>query len=49
MEAWLSIQYGITSIHLANAVKSLPEQYAGKVVGGVNFGKIYAQFVTENS
>ena len=49
MEAWLSIQYGITSIHLANAVKSLPEQYASKVVGGVNFGKIYAQFVTENS
>ena len=47
MEAWLSIHYGITSSHLASAVKSLPEQYKGKVVGGVNFGKIYEQFVTK--
>ena len=47
MEAWLSIHYGITSSHLASAVKSLPEQYKGKVVGGVNFGKIYEQIVTK--
>ncbi len=47
MEAWLSIQYGITSLHLAGAVKSLPKQYTGKIVGGVNFGKIYAQFFTK--
>lgn len=47
MEAWLSIQYGITSLHLAGAVKSLPKQYTGKLVGGVNFGKIYAQFFTK--
>ena len=49
LEAWLSIQYGITSNHLASAVKSLPEQYAHKVVDGVNFGRIYEQFVTKSS
>jgi putative hydrolase of HD superfamily len=44
MEAWLSIRYGITSAHLEKAVQTLPEQYKNKVIGGINFGKIYQQF-----
>lgn len=44
LEAWLSIQCGITSHHLAGVVKELPKQYAGKVIGGIDFGAIYEQF-----
>lgn len=44
LEAWLSIQCGITSHHLAGVVEELPRQYAHKVVGGVDFGAIYEQF-----
>ena len=44
LEAWLSIRYGITSVHLENAVKTLPAQYKNKVIGGIDFGKIYQQF-----
>lgn len=44
MEAWLSIQCGITSSHLAGVVEELPRAYQGKIIGGVDFGKIYEQF-----
>lgn len=44
MEAWLSIQYGISSIHLQNAVQDLPKQYKDSVISGIPFGKIYQQF-----
>ena len=44
LEAWLSIQCGITSHHLAGVVEELPRQYAGKVIGGIDFGAIYEQF-----
>ena len=45
MEAWLSMQYGITSKHLQSAVESLPKLYAAKVISGINFGNIYKQFI----
>ena len=44
LEAWLSIQCGITSHHLSGVVDELPRQYAGKNIGGIDFGMIYAQF-----
>lgn len=46
MEAWLSIQYGITSRHLESAVKQLYHDYADNsvVISGIPFGDIYRQF-----
>ena len=44
VEAWLSHRYGITSKHLEEAEQALREQYAGKIVGGINFGDIYKEF-----
>ena len=44
LEAWLSIQCGITSHHLAGVVEELPKQYAHKTIGGIDFGAIYEQF-----
>lgn len=44
VEAWLSRRYGITSKHLEEAEQALREQYAGKTVGGINFGDIYKEF-----
>lgn len=44
VEAWLSRRYGITSKHLEEAEQALREQYAGKIVGGINFGDIYKEF-----
>lgn len=44
LEAWLSIQCGITSHHLSGVVDELPRQYAGKNIGGIDFGMIYEQF-----
>lgn len=45
VEAYLSIEHGITSMHLRNGVQSLSEQYRGRVIGGVDFGSIYADFM----
>ena len=44
VEAWLSISYGITSHHLEDAIKSIRAQYKEKVIGGVNFGRVYDEF-----
>lgn len=44
LEAWLSIQCGITSHHLAGVVEELPKQYKGRSIGGIDFGAIYEQF-----
>ncbi|MDD3396854.1 MAG: HD domain-containing protein [Acidaminococcaceae bacterium] len=48
MEAWLSIQHGITSEHLETAVKELRNKYTTdkdyQTVNGINFKKIYSQF-----
>ncbi len=48
MEAYLSIQCGITSAHLAGVVQALPKQYEHKSFGGIHFGKIYGQFFTDD-
>lgn len=44
VEAWLSGRYGITSKHLEEAEISIKEQYKGKVIGGIDFGSVYAEF-----
>lgn len=44
VEAWLSRRYGITSKHLEDGETSIREQYRDKVIGGIDFGSIYAKF-----
>lgn len=44
MEVWLSINHGITSKHLEEGKQSIRQQYLHKVVGGIDFGKIYDEF-----
>lgn len=44
VEAWLSLEYGISSKHLKNGVADLKARYANKNIGGVDFGKIYREF-----
>ena len=45
VEAYLSaVEHGITSKHLRNGMEELSTMYRGKVVGGVDFGQIYAEF-----
>ena len=44
VEANLSIEYGISSKHLRNAVDSLHKQYENNQISGIDFGKIYAVF-----
>lgn len=44
VEAWLSINHGITSKHLRDAAKSLREVYKNKVIGTIDFGSIYDKF-----
>lgn len=44
VEAWLSRRYGITSKHLEEAEQAIREQYAGRIVGGIDFGSIYQEF-----
>lgn len=48
VEAWLSRHYGITSKHLTEAEASIREQYHGKIIGGIDFGKIYAEFYSDD-
>jgi Predicted hydrolases of HD superfamily len=44
MEAWLSIEHGITSKHLASAAIQLRKEYTGCKIAGIPFGEIYKQF-----
>lgn len=44
VEAWLSRQYGITSKHLLEAEESIKLQYKDKIIGGIDFGRIYEEF-----
>ena len=44
LEAYLALKNGITSQELEDAKNSIKKRYQGKVVGGVNFGEIYADF-----
>ena len=44
LEAYLALKNGITSQELEDAKNSIKKRYQGKVVGGINFGEIYADF-----
>jgi putative hydrolase of HD superfamily len=44
METYLSISYGITSTHLEAANRELQESYRGKVVAGIDFGRLFDYF-----
>ena len=44
VEAYLSIECGISSKHLRNGMEDLREQYKNKVVCGLDFGKLYEEF-----
>ena len=44
VEACLSLEHGISSPHLTSAVRELRAKYAGRIIGGVDFGAIYDQF-----
>ncbi len=41
MEAYLSVSHGITSSHLKSVLTSLPNDYKGRIISGIDFGKIY--------
>jgi putative hydrolase of HD superfamily len=44
LEAHLSIGYGITSPHLVDAERTIPERYRDTVIGGIDFGRLYEAF-----
>ena len=44
VEAFLSLEHGISSKHLTSAIRDLKAKYTGRVIGGVDFGSIYDQF-----
>ena len=45
VEAYLSVEHGITSKHLQNGIEELSASYKGRTIGGVDFGKIYEEFM----
>ncbi len=44
IEAYLSCKHGITATELENVIIKLKDRYSGKVLGGINFGSLYADF-----
>ena len=44
VEAFLSLEHGISLKHLTSAIRDLKAKYTGRVIGGVDFGSIYDQF-----
>ena len=44
LEAYLALQNGITSKELEEAKNSIKKRHQGKMVGGIDFGAIYADF-----
>ena len=44
VEAFLSLEHGISSKHLTSAIRDLKAKYTVRVIGGVDFGSIYDQF-----
>lgn len=44
VEAYLSMEYGITSKHLLNGMADLREKYKNKTIAGINFGAVYDEF-----
>lgn len=44
MEAYLSLSYGIKSEQMVSGYNQLKEKYSGKIIGGVDFGKLFGYF-----
>ena len=44
VEAYLSMEYGITSKHLLNGMADLRDKYKNKTIAGINFGAVYDEF-----
>ncbi len=44
LEARVSIQHGITSRHLKAGIENISSMYKGKIVAGIDFGKIFGYF-----
>ena len=44
VEVWLSRRYGITSPHMEEGERSIRELYRDKVIGGIDFGRVYDEF-----
>jgi putative hydrolase of HD superfamily len=49
IEAYLSVHNGTQSQDFKKAMESVSEDYAGKTVSGVDFGRIYEEFALKNS
>ena len=44
MEAKISISHGITSVHLKEGSRNICQDYENKVIGGIDFGKLFKLF-----
>ena len=44
VEVWLSRRYGITSKHMEEGELAIREQYKNKIIGGIDFGRVYDEF-----
>ena len=44
VEVWLSRRYGITSPHMEEGERSIRELYRDKIIGGIDFGRVYDEF-----
>ena len=44
LEAYLSLKNGITTQELGDAKNAIRKRYGGKIVGGIDFGRIFADF-----
>lgn len=49
MEAYLSVSHGVTSSHLTTVLESLPADYTGKIIAGIDFGRIYRELTSSIS
>ena len=44
VEVWLSQRYGISSPRMEEGERAIRAQYKDKVIGGINFGRVYNEF-----
>ena len=44
LEAYLSIEYGIRSPHLTDAVENIAAKYRDRSIGGIDFGRLFDAF-----
>lgn len=44
IEAYMSLSYGIRSEQIASGYEHLSERYENKVIGGIDFGKVFGYF-----